>query len=72
MTLTEDQTDLIVEEIRPLLCHYQYNSQGSDYHCIFCYEFEPIKGEINHKSDCAGLKILETLGENIDRYRKRT
>lgn len=63
ITLELDSGDLMYHTIR-LMHFYIYNPQGPDYRCMFCSEEPPHNdGQISHKDDCFGQKILDAMKE---------
>ncbi len=62
IVLTPEQAAEIAEEIDRGMFHYSYNSHGSDYSCIFCFEEMPPNGAIVHRDGCSGKRCLKHLG----------
>jgi hypothetical protein len=53
---------IMTERIRALMYYYSYNSQGSDYICVFCQNRgRGNDDQIEHEDDCEGEKFLKIL-----------
>jgi len=59
--------DEVVEFVHSSMCHYSYNSGGSNYSCLFCGR-EPLLAnfDITHEKDCKGERIIVNLRNIIE------
>ena len=64
MDLPEDLASELYDSIQGLMYHYNYNPQGSDYCCEFCWQYlKPNVPGIKHLPDCAGLRFIVEYNE---------
>lgn len=60
--LDEKLIEDLIDDIIQKQDYYIYNSRGSDYSCLYCFEYKnPDTLRINHKSDCSGDAYLKEL-----------
>jgi hypothetical protein len=63
ITISEEIADIIREETFRLMNHYDYDSNGSDYECVFCLNRPKTNNptDIVHDANCKGNRILDAL-----------
>ncbi|MGH9921076.1 MAG: hypothetical protein ACRD6W_19680 [Nitrososphaerales archaeon] len=64
VVLRAEDAHALANSIREKMYNYQYNSQGSDYICVFCQNRGRGKDDqIEHEDVCDGKRFLKMLGE---------